>query len=174
MYYQTDDCIEMQLLRESYGCDLCFGASTMIAVVKDMASRGMLTDASEPNLPNSEAFGVHSRDIWHLDRLQKPRHSNAAENSPLDAYAQATWDVISASTGNGGIPHFKLEASEGWYVTPEEIEGALCRAARRGTFDRPSEGVLGYPDANGISPWQHWLRFLGGARDHGGFTVRWR
>ena len=167
------DCIEIRLLRESYGCDLCFRASTMVELVKEMESRGMLTESLEPALPTPEAFGVSARDALELNRLSRPLGTNVAEQSALEAYAQARWDVISASRGNAGIPRFKLEFGAGWCVTPDEIEGALCKAARHCAFDRPSESALFLPDARGVSPWQEWLRFLGGARDHGGFTVRW-
>jgi hypothetical protein len=162
------------LLGDDYGWDLCFSAPQMLQLLDEMETRCMLTQARKPALPTPEAFGVPAADAFLIEANGRGLCPNGVR-SPSQAYAEAMWDALSTSTGRDGIPHFKLEpGTRPWRVTPEEIEGALCKAARYSGFDQPSESALVLPDAWGVSPRQEWLRFLGGGRDHGGFAVRWR
>lgn len=82
-----------------------------------------------------------------------------------EAYKRVVQRVREETSPQPGIPLWKLCSNDDWLVLPEEIHAALAKAPEAVTVIEDNEEVT-------VEWWPHWLRFLRGAAENGGFRVR--
>jgi len=110
----------------------------------------MLVDVAPPQPREPHVFDVTSP----VDG------TNPANDLKIDAYLQADADRMSADSGVGGIPSYKLESNDEWMVTPREISISLSRY------------FSGQPGALSNPLWETFIAFLCVAMACGGFIVK--
>jgi hypothetical protein len=125
-----------------------------------MEQAGMARQVPAPPFPQPASFGAASED--YDDYLDAVGRGEPVQPSPaLAAYLDAHDQHLAANYDAQVIPRHKLWTSDGWLITPEELDAALPLAPSSAVDRRQRP----------IPWWRQWLQYLDAARGHGGIRV---